>query len=98
MDENSTLPFGLCKQAVMKLDSFMKDVNEISEDEDLSPENKLMFKQIKEMAGNMLAAICNVISKEMDEEEFLAEIIDMDEIEVYPSTDIDIDPISIEIK
>lgn len=96
MDENTTLPFGLCKQAVMKLDSFMSDVNEISEDEDLSPENKLMFKQIQEMAGNMLAAICNVISKEMGEEEFLAEIIDMDEIEVYPSADID--PIDVEIK
>ena len=27
------LPLGLCKQAVMKLDSFMTDINEIKEDE-----------------------------------------------------------------
>lgn len=96
MDENTTLPLGLCKQASMKLDSFMRDVNEISEDEDLSPENKMVFKEIREMAGNMLAAICNIISKEMNEDEFIAEIIDMDEIEVYPSADIDL--IDIDIK
>ena len=84
-----TLPLGLCKQATMKLDSFMTDVREIAEEDDLSPENKLMFNQMSELAGTMMAAIINVVSQEMDEESFIAETMDMDPIDPYPDPIVD---------
>lgn len=74
------MPLGLCKQAAMKLDAFITDIHEIKEDEDLSPEDKQTFEQITEIAGSMLAAIVNMVTKEMGEEEFLSENVVMDEI------------------
>lgn len=82
--ETNTLPLGLCKQAVMKLDSFSADIREIIEDENLSPEHKLMFTQMVEMSGTMMAGILNIVSNEMDEESFVAETIDMDTIPEFP--------------
>lgn len=64
------MPLGLCKQAAMKLDAFITDIHEIKEDEDLSPEDKQTFERIAEIAGAMLAAIINMVTKEMGEEEF----------------------------
>lgn len=90
MDNEHGLPLGLCKQAAMKLDAFMSDIHEIAEDEDLSPEHKLLFTQIGEMSGNMLAAIINTVAQEMDETEFIAETIGMDEIPEYPEDTTDL--------
>lgn len=82
-DTEYKIPLGLCKQAVMKLDAFITDICEIKEDEDLDPDDKQTFEQIAEISGSMLAAIINIVTKEIDEEEFLSEDIPMDDIERY---------------
>lgn len=84
MENESKLPLGICKQAIMKLDSFMTDVNEIAEDEEISQEYKEKFLQMSEIAGNMLATIENMVNQEIDEEAFIKEEIGMDEIDEYP--------------
>lgn len=83
-DTEHKIPLGLCKQAVMKLDAFITDICEIKEDEDLDADDKQTFEQIAEISGSMLAAIINIVAKEIDEEEFLSEDIPMDDIERYP--------------
>lgn len=82
-DIERRIPLGLCKQAAMKLDAFITDIHEIKEDEDLTQEDKQTFEQIAEVSGTMLAIIINMVRKEMREDEFLAENIDMDEIDGY---------------
>ena len=67
------VPLGLCRHAVMKLDAFMADIHEIKEDEDLSPEDRQTFEQIVETSGEMMAAIVNMVTKEIGEDEFLSE-------------------------
>lgn len=83
-DNEYKIPLGLCKQAVMKLDSFMTDINEIREEEGLTAEDKQTFEQIAEITGTILAVIVNMVTREMGEEEFLSEDIAMDEIDRYP--------------
>lgn len=83
-DNEYKIPLGLCKQAVMKLDSFMTDINEIREEEGLTAEDKQTFEQIAEITGTILAVIVNMVTREMGEEEFLSEDIAMDEIDQYP--------------
>lgn len=83
-EQEYKLPLGLCKQAAMKLDSFISDVREISEDEDIDVEDKQDFETMAEMAGTMLATIVNIVNKECEESEFLGEKIPMDEIDAYP--------------
>lgn len=73
------MPLGLCRQAAMKLDAFIADIHEIKEDEELYPEDRETFEQIAEISGTMMAAIVNMVTKEMGEEEFLAEDVVMDE-------------------
>lgn len=83
------IPLGLCKQAVMKLDAFIADVNEIKEDPDLEPEDRQDFETMSEMACTMLATIVNIVNKECEEEVFLGEKIPMDEIDSYPEDQIE---------
>ena len=45
-DTNYKIPLGLCKQAVMKLDSFINDINEIREDADIDPEDKIFLPYV----------------------------------------------------
>lgn len=84
MENESRLPLGICKQAIMKLDSFITDVNEIAEDEEITQEDKEKFLYMSELAGNMMATIENMINREMDEADFIREEIGMDEINEYP--------------
>lgn len=81
-DTKYRVPLGLCRQAVMKLDAFMADIHEIKEDEELSPEDRQIFEQIAEISGEMMAAIVNMVTKEMGEEEFLSEDVVMDKIDI----------------
>lgn len=74
------VPLGLCRHAVMKLDAFTADIHEIKEDEDLSPEDRQTFEQIVEISEEMMAAIVNMVTKEMGEEEFLSEDVAVDDI------------------
>lgn len=81
------IPLGLCRQAVMKLDSFIVDINEIMEDPDVEDSDRMLFGQMVEYAGIMMANIVNIVSRECGEEEFLAEQPGMDQIDAYPGTE-----------
>lgn len=88
--KDGKIPLGLCKQAALKLDSFMADCHEIIEDPDLDPEDKDTFNTMIETASLMAAHIVNIVSKEIGEEEFLNENIPMDDVGTYPGDDEDI--------
>lgn len=91
------IPLGLCKQAALKLESFIIDINEIREDPDVDQEDKDNLEKMVEIAGTMEAMIINMISKECGEEEFLAIEVPMDEMGPYPGDDVDIEDVPIEI-
>jgi hypothetical protein len=86
----SKLPLGLCKQVTLKLESVITDLYEIREDEEVSEEDKEVFEKMTEIAGNMEAAMINIVSKELGEDEFMQETVPMDEIGEYPGDDVDI--------
>lgn len=91
------IPLGLCKQAALKLESFIVDINEIREDPDVDQEDKDNLEKMVEIAGTMEAMIINMVSKECGEEEFLAIEVPMDEMGPYPGDDVDIEDVPIEI-
>ena len=76
----SRLPLGIMKQACMKLDSALNDINEVLEDQEVSDKDKEDFITIKEYIGNIMAVIMNKVLREMDEDEFLNENINMDNL------------------
>ena len=99
MDEkNYKLPLGLCKQAAMKLESFISDIMEIKEDEDLEIEDKQDFETMAEISCTMLATLINIVNKECEEAEFLGEKIPMDEIDRYPEPNEEFDIMNDEIE
>ena len=81
------LPLGVLRQAIMKMESAMVDVLEAKEDDDLSDENKHVMEGIGEILGQCVAVIVNITNEEIGEEEFLREMIDMDEIDPFPGTE-----------
>ena len=91
-NDNYKLPLGLCKQAAMKLDSFMNDIMEIKEDPDIEEMDRQDFETMAEISGTMLATIINIVNKECEEAIFLGEKIPIDDIDSYPE---DIDDSSI---
>lgn len=88
--KDGVIPIGLCKQAVMKLDSFLTDINEILEDLDIEDDDRDTFNTIKETGNLMIAHIVNIVSKEMNEEEFETTDVQLDEIDSYPEDNDDI--------
>lgn len=78
------LPLGVMRQAVMKLDSFITDMAECMEDEDIDDYDRQSFCVLKETAANMEATLVNVAMKEISEEDFLAEEPEMDPIDPAP--------------
>lgn len=78
------IPLGLCKQAALKLESFITDICEIKEDPDIDPLDKEDFEKMVEIAGVMEATIVNIVSKECSEEDFIGTEVAMDEIGSYP--------------
>lgn len=84
------LPLGIMKQAIMKLDSANVDIKEALEDEDLTREDKETLNQISDVIPSIEAALYSIISKEMDEDEFTSETVEMDEIEEFPEKEIDL--------
>lgn len=88
--KDGVIPIGLCKQAVMKLDSFLTDINEILEDPDIEDDDRDTFNTIKETGNLMIAHIVNIVSKEMSEEEFETTDVQLDEIDSYPEDNDDI--------
>lgn len=91
MDENTyKLPVGLCKQALLKFDSALNDLHEIAEDSDIDEEDRALVNTLAEVTGNIMASITNMVMKEISEEDFIAENIDMDALDPYPDNDVDI--------
>lgn len=88
--KDGVIPIGLCKQAVMKLDSFLTDINEILEDPDIEDDDRDTFNTIKETGNLMIAHIVNIVSKEMSEEEFETTDVQLDDIDSYPEDNDDI--------
>jgi hypothetical protein len=86
MENQHRLPLGLCKQAFMKLESYMGDLHEIREDEDLTPEEKHEFGQMLEVAELLGLRLLNIVKKECGEEEFLNEDVGIDSIDLFPET------------
>jgi hypothetical protein len=98
MDTKHKLPLGLFKQACMKIDSAIADMNEIREDIDVDDDNKETLTRLVEIAGTIEASLINIIRKECDEEEFLNENIPMDEIDPYPDSNIIYDTLNTPIE
>lgn len=92
MGENKggVLPLGLCRQAVLKLESAASDIREIIEEEGLDATDKENFEKMAEIIGVMMANIVNIVSKEIGEEEFLAEQPELDDIGQWPGSDVPI--------
>lgn len=86
MDEKNMELITICKQAVMKMESAMTDINEIRESEILTEEERNVFSQMIEMNGNMLAVIVNLVAEKsgISEEDFMSEQIAPEEISEYP--------------
>lgn len=85
------LPLGVCKQAFMKIESFVADIHEILEDEDLTSEERYEFLQMAEVGGLLGARLLNIVKKECDEEEFLNEDVAMDDLGLFPESEM-LDP------
>lgn len=81
---DNKLPLGIMKQAIMKLDSALDDLNEIANDDDIDEIDKDDFGNMSECLTNIIAAMTIKASREIDEEEFIRENIQMDKIEPYP--------------
>lgn len=90
------VPLGIFKQAMMKIESAVLDLHEIKEDEELDPADKPMIEAMIETMSIISANIINIIKKEMDEDDFLAEDFAMDEIGTFPGDEVDILDQSIE--
>lgn len=86
MNEN-TLPLGIMRQAMMKLDGFITDIRECVEDDDISPADKEQFEIIAELAGNIQAVLTNMAMQEIGEEDFLNEQPELDEIDPFPGSE-----------
>lgn len=84
MDNEHRLPLGLCKQALMKLESFVGDIHEIREEDDLTDDEIYELTQMAEVAGILGVRLLNIVKKECNEDDFLSEEVNMDEIGLYP--------------
>lgn len=88
MNEESHLPLGLMKQAVMKLESAAIDIYEIREDESMSGHDLEIMEQISDTLQIVVASIMAMATREIPEEDFTQERVNMDPIDPYPdSTD-----------
>lgn len=91
------IPLGVLRQAVMKLDSAMGDIREAREDDDLDENEKYALEGSSELIGQVMAIIVNIVNQEMEEDDFIAEQIDMDDIDNYPGLESDEDLLDQEI-
>ena len=91
MDEKTyKLPLGLCKQASLKLESFIGDIHEILEDEEVPEEDRPIFETMIELGNTIMVQLTNTVKRECGEEEFIAETIPMDEIGTWPGEEGDL--------
>ena len=88
MDMN--FPLGLCRQAIMKIDSANTDVHEMIEDTDIPQDKKEILYNISEYLCLIEASLTNLATDSDDETEFLSEELQMDIIEPFPAYEPDI--------
>ena len=79
--EEHRLPLGLCKQAFMKFQSAIQDLEEILGDEDLNDDERYEFYQMIEVGTMISLRLMNIVKKEMNEDDFVNEDIEMDSLE-----------------
>lgn len=82
--EDGKLPLGVLRQATLKLDSFISDMYEVIEDDDVSDEKKKQCEIMADIAYTMMANISYLVSNEIDSDEFFDIQMDMDSIEYMP--------------
>ena len=83
MDDEKNIPYGILKQAFMKLESFTEDMHECL-NYDMSEEDKYECSQMMEVATTMSMRILNIVRQGMNEEDFINEKVDMDKIGQFP--------------
>lgn len=79
--EEHRLPLGLCKQAFMKFQAAMQDLEEIIADEDLTDDERYEFYQMIEIGTMICLRLMNIVKKEMNEDDFVNEEIEMDALD-----------------
>jgi hypothetical protein len=85
-----SLPLGIMKQGCMKLDSFIQDMREANSYDEIEPDDREKINKLADMACLMEASIINIVKRECDEDDFINEQIEMDQIDAYPDNDIDL--------
>ena len=73
----STLPLGILRHCIAALDVAKSDIHEVVEDEEIDDEDRQDFAYISEILGDMIATIVNKTNREIPEEDFMAEHIDL---------------------
>ena len=84
-----TINLGICRQAIMKLDSVNVDIHEMLEDDDIKPETRDTLEKMADIVCVLEATLTNMASEEIGEDEFLSEEMQMDEIDPYPVAEMD---------
>lgn len=88
--EESKLPMGICRHCITALDAAKTDIHEILEDEEINEEDRNQFQYISEILGDMIAVIVNMTNREIDEDDFMAEHIDLQLEDYWEEPEIDI--------
>lgn len=84
---DNSFPVTTLKHAIMKLDSFQTDIQEIREEDGVQEEIKNTIDEIAELASIMEASLYSIVSKVTDEEEFNSAEVELNEIDEYPEKD-----------
>lgn len=82
------LPIVACKQAILKFESALADINEILEE--CPDEMKEDFQIIAGYTGAIISRIYNQVKEVMNEDEFISETIEMENIGLWPGEHEDI--------
>ena len=86
--EEYKLPLGILRHCIAALDAAKSDIHEVIEDEDIADDDRQDFTYISDILGDMIATIVNRTNREIPEEDFMAEHIDL-QLEDYWSDNIE---------
>ena len=87
----------IAKHAVMKLDSLLTDLHELNEEETITESVKRQISELIYKTSMIEAVMVNLLrtKDDTDDNEFINESVEMDEIEPYPESVLEIDDIEI---
>jgi len=80
MENEFKLPLAVLKQIAIKYDSVLSDLAEVI-DSDIEEEDKFRFVHMKEITEELLSYVYTIVQKEIDEESFHNQYVEMDEME-----------------